>query len=136
MQLTVGLTPNMPNGDLIGRAEWTKASFATAVRGAEAAGGVAIRRVEGEVKGYFGIDLREVEGGDEGPRRVWIATHLATGHRLPKEFAERADAVACVELMESLRCWEAGSVAQVLAHEDADRAKRILWGDPADGFTF
>ena len=116
----------MRNGDLIGKAAWTAATYEAVAADRGTPDQVVVIRLQGEVRGMFGVDPRTA---DEGTL-VWIVTHLPSGHRLPREFLSREAAVACVTALEGLSCWTVADPGQMLVHPDARLARRLLADAP------
>ena len=116
----------MRNGELIGRVDWTPATYEAVAANRSGAGDVVVLTIKGEVRGAFGVDQRTADDGVP----VWIVTHLPTGHRLPREFLSRAAAVACVVALEDLGCWTVADPEEMLTHPDAPLARRLVASAP------
>ncbi|MCW2239210.1 hypothetical protein [Azospirillum canadense] len=116
----------MRNRDLIGKPDWTPATYEAVAADRIAPNQVIVIMITGEVRGAFGIDPRTADDG----MPVWIITHLATGHRLPREFLSRDAAVACAQTLEGLACWTMDDPGQMLSHPDARLARRLVASAP------
>ena len=81
----------MRNSDLIGKATWRAATYEAVAADHRVPGQVVVIRLQGEVRGAFGVDPRTADDS----MLVWIVTHLPTGHRLPREFLSREAAGMC-----------------------------------------
>ncbi|MCW2241546.1 hypothetical protein [Azospirillum canadense] len=100
----------MRNRDLIGKPDWTSATYVAVAADRAAPDRVVVIAIADEVCGVFGVDQRTAEDGAQ----VRIITHLATGHRLPREFVSRKAATACVQTLEGLDCWTMDDPGQML----------------------
>ena len=116
----------MRNGDLIGKPDWTPATYEAVAADRAAPDYVVVITITGEVRGAFGVDPHTADDGVP----VWIITHLATGHRLPREFLSRDAALTCVTTLNGLDCWAMDDPGQMLQHPDALYARRLLASAP------
>ncbi len=116
----------MRNRDLIGKPDWTPATYAAVAADRTAPSQIIVIPITGEVRGAFGIDTRTAEDGTP----VWIITHLPTGHRLPREFLSRHAALACAQTLVGLDCWAMDDPGQMVTHPDALYARRLLASAP------
>ncbi len=116
----------MRNHHLIGKPDWTPAAYEAVAADRATPDQAVVITIAGEVRGVFGVDQRTADDGVP----VWIITHLATGHRLPREFLSRDAAGACVTTLEGLDCWTMDDPGQMLRHPDALYARRLLASAP------
>ena len=116
----------MRNKDLIGKPDWTPATYEALAADQTAPERVVVIPIAGEVRGAFGVDPRTADDGIP----IWIITHLPTGHRLPREFLSRGVAVACADRLQGLACWAVTDSEQMLTHPDAPLARRLLADAP------
>ena len=114
------------NADRVGSWQWTPATYEAVAVDPAGGDGIITITLSGEVCGAFGIDQRVADD----KAAVWVVTHLLTGQRLPREFLTHEAAMACVEKLQGLRCWNSGDAAAMLSHPDTPFAQRILLAAP------
>jgi hypothetical protein len=114
------------NAALVGNSQWTPATYEAVAADPAGGEGVIPIMLSGEVYGAFGIDQRVADD----KATVWVITHLLTGQRLPHEFLTREAAMACVQKLQGLQCWNSGNATAMQSHPDAQLAQRILLAAP------
>ena len=114
------------NADLVGSSQWRPATYEAVAADPTGGEGTITIMLSGEVCGAFGIDQRVAED----KATVWVVTHLLTGQRLPREFLTHEAAMACVQKLQGLRCWNSGNATAMLSHPDTHLAQRILLAAP------
>lgn len=114
------------NAELVGSIQWTPATYEAVAADPTGGEGVITIMLSGEVCGAFGIDQRVADD----KAAVWVVTHLATGQRLPREFLTYEAAMACVQKLQGLHCWNSGDAAAMLSHPDTQLAQHILLAAP------